>query len=205
VFERFELAPQRHAELILPMCEAVLNDAGLRLAEFDGLAFGRGPGSFTGVRIAVGVIQGIALGSGLKVVPVSSLAALAQGLWREQQARRVITAMDARMNELYYGAFSVDEHAVMQPAFTERLCVPSDAEVPAATGWIGAGTGFLVYAGILGNRLAACLADTRPASYPHAQDVITLALPAIARGEAVDAEYALPVYLRDRVVTAAPG
>jgi len=220
VFERFEFAPQRHAELILPMIESVLSDAGLKLHDIDGLAFGRGPGAFTGVRIAVGVIQGISLGTGLKVAPVSTLAALAQGVYRQHEAARVLTAIDARMGEIYFAAFAVEpvqdqnesfprrrestgksttEFWRLQEVLAERVCKTAEAPLPESAGWIGAGTGFATYPEPLRERLGSLLGDVLPDAHPHAQDVATLAVDIFARGDAVDAEYALPVYLRDRV------
>jgi tRNA threonylcarbamoyladenosine biosynthesis protein TsaB len=199
VFSRFELAPQRHAELILPMCEAVLADAGLTLGELDLLAFGRGPGAFTGVRIATGVIQGIALGTGLQVIGISSLAALAQSVVRNHSAEAVFAAIDARMGEIYCASFRT-RAGLIEPEGIERV-VPAGDVAPLPPGhWCGAGTGFATYAPELREGLGTHLGDIFADAYPHAEDVLTLALAANARGEAVDAARALPVYLRDRVV-----
>lgn len=199
VYSRFELAPQRHAELILPMCEAVLADAGLALARMDALAFGRGPGAFTGVRIAVGVMQGMALATGLKLIGVSSLAALAQGAVREHAAEHIVAAIDARMNEVYFAAFRA-RGGVVEPVLAERVVAADDVDAIDAGPWVGVGTGFKACAATLRERLRADLREVIAESYPQAEDVLTLALAAHARGEAVDAAQALPVYLRDRVV-----
>ncbi|MFO1435901.1 MAG: tRNA (adenosine(37)-N6)-threonylcarbamoyltransferase complex dimerization subunit type 1 TsaB [Gammaproteobacteria bacterium] len=199
VYTRFELAPQRHAELILPMCEAVLAEAGFTLHELDALAFGRGPGAFTGVRIAVGVVQGIALGTGLKVIPISSLAALAQGAVREYSATHVLAAIDARMSEVYTACY-VAKSGVATATSAEQVCSAPLISVPNDQTHIGVGTGFNAHAEQIRTRLGARIGDVYPDCYPQAQDVLTLALTAHARGEAVEAEYALPVYLRDRVV-----
>jgi tRNA threonylcarbamoyladenosine biosynthesis protein TsaB len=199
VFTRFELAPQRHAELVLPMCEAVLAEAGIALRELDALAFGRGPGAFTGVRIAVGVVQGIALGTGLKVLAVSTLAALAQGAVREHSATRIIAAIDARMNEVYAASYMAKSGLVTATS-EEQVCRANSVSAPNVEFHTGVGTGFAAYAEILRKRLGSQLSDLYPDCYPQAKDVLTLALAAHARGEAVEAEYALPVYLRDRVV-----
>ncbi len=198
---RAEFAPQRHAELILPMCEAVLAEAGLRLQDLDGLAFGRGPGAFTGVRIATGVIQGIALGTGLKVAAVSSLAALAQGIVRTRAARQVLAGMDARMGEIYVAAYA-ERRGVAAAASAEEIGRPADVMLPRDGTWSGAGTAFAAYGEALRARLGDRLAAVHPESYPLAQDVAALAVEMFARGEAVEAELALPVYLRDRVVDA---
>ncbi|MGQ0658349.1 MAG: tRNA (adenosine(37)-N6)-threonylcarbamoyltransferase complex dimerization subunit type 1 TsaB [Chromatiales bacterium] len=199
IHERFELASQRHAELILPMCDAVLADAGLTLRDLDGLAVGRGPGAFTGVRIAIGVIQGMSLGTALKIACISTLAALALATRREHSATRVITAIDARMSEVYYGAYTFDITGGPRELVPECVCKPEAVSLPEGNDWAGAGSGFAAYGERLQSRLHSCLGQVLPDCHPHAQDVATLALGVFARGEAVDAEYALPVYLRDRV------
>ncbi|MGB5065729.1 MAG: tRNA (adenosine(37)-N6)-threonylcarbamoyltransferase complex dimerization subunit type 1 TsaB, partial [Candidatus Competibacter sp.] len=124
VHERYELAPRRHAALILPMIEAVLAEAGLRPAQLDAVAFGRGPGAFTGVRIAVGIAQGIAFAADLPVVPVSTLAALALGVGRETGHARLAVALDARMSEVYWGTYVVtaDDAELLGE---ERVCAPA--------------------------------------------------------------------------------
>ena len=201
VVERFELAPRRHSELILPMMDGLLAEAGLRLADLDALAFARGPGSFTGVRIAASVVQGAALGAGLPVVPVSSLQALAQGMRREQQAVAVLAALDARMHEVYWGAYRVDARGIMRAVIDEMVCVPQQAVVPEGRDWTGAGSGWGSYAGVLGAR---CAMDMRvdTGALVHAQDVALLARSLFGEGAAVAAEQALPVYLRDEVAWA---
>jgi tRNA threonylcarbamoyladenosine biosynthesis protein TsaB len=203
IWARTEIAPQRHAELILAMCETVLAEAGLRLQDLDGLAFGRGPGAFTGVRIATGVIQGIALGTGLKVAAVSSLAALAQGVVRAHNATHIIAAMDARMGEVYIAAYAARDGLVTD-ASAERVGKPAEVTLPQDGAWAGAGTAFAAYEGVLRARLGDRLGAVYPQAYPLAQDVASQAVAMFARGEAVEAESALPVYLRDRVVDA-PG
>ena len=200
ILQRAEVAPQKHSELILPMCDALLAEAGLARAALDALAFGRGPGSFTGVRIGTGVIQGMAFALDLPVVPISSLAALAQGAFRAHRAQAVLTAIDARMDEVYWGAFR-EENGLMRAVGTE--CVRAPEAVPVPSGdedWFGAGTGWGAYErplrGRLGERLKDCEADV----FPVAQDVVTLAVADFNAGLAVAAEQALPVYLRDEVV-----
>jgi tRNA threonylcarbamoyladenosine biosynthesis protein TsaB len=198
--ERYQLAPREHGRLILKMIDEVLSDAGLSLKQLDALAFGRGPGAFTGVRIATGVIQGLAFGADLPVVPVSSLAALAQGAARQHGATRVLAALDARMGEIYWGVYQSDAAGLMVEVEVERVCPAQMIETPAGMGWFGVGSGFAAYAEILRERLGAALAGCAPDAYPQARDVAVLGAAAFARGEAVSAEQALPVYLRDNVV-----
>jgi len=205
VHDRYQLAPREHGRLILGLVDAVLAEAGLSLKQLDGLAFGRGPGAFTGVRIATGVIQGLAFGADLPVVPVSTLAALAQGTVRQQVATRILAALDARMGEIYWGVYQSDAAGLMVEVEVERVCPAQLIEAPAGTGWFGVGSGFAAYEEILRERLGAALAGCAPDAYPQARDVAVLGAAALARGEAVSAEQALPVYLRDNVVqTRAP-
>ncbi|KAF0193093.1 MAG: putative protease [Gammaproteobacteria bacterium] len=199
VAECFRIAPREHAVLILPMIEQLLGDAGLSLNRLDALAFGRGPGSFTGVRIAAGVIQGLAYGAALPVVPVSSLAALAEGVRRERQQSRVLAAFDARIGEVYWGAYQADEPGRMVLIGEEQVCPPKVVPEPAAGAWFGAGSGWRAYIDALTSRLGNRVAGFDAECYPHAADVARLAVAGLAAGQAVDAERALPVYLRDNV------
>jgi tRNA threonylcarbamoyladenosine biosynthesis protein TsaB len=198
---RFELAPQRHAELILPMVDHLLREADLRVGELDGLAFGQGPGTFTGVRIAAGIIQGIALGAELPIVPVSSLAALAQGLFSERGQARVLAAIDARIGEIYWGAYQVDERGILMAVQAQCVGKPDTVPVPVAGRWFGAGTGWDSYGPILRKRLGGDrLLGIEPRHYPHAREVAILGIEAFKAGHGIQAEYALPAYLRDKVV-----
>ena len=199
VISRYELAPRKHTELILPMIDDLMKEAGLSVKQLDGLAFGRGPGAFTGVRIATGVIQGIAFGADLPVAPVSSLAALAQGCWRDRKAEKVISAIDARMNEVYWGCYQL-ENGLMNPCLEEGICAADQIPLPEGNDWHGAGTGWESYADQLADRLEGKTSATSPQSYPHAIDIIDLAKPIFDQGNAVSAEQVSPVYLRDNVV-----
>ncbi|MFW5453253.1 tRNA (adenosine(37)-N6)-threonylcarbamoyltransferase complex dimerization subunit type 1 TsaB [Thioalkalivibrio sulfidiphilus] len=195
---RFEMAPREHTRLILPMMDALLAEAGVRLADLDALAFGRGPGAFTGVRIAAAVIQGAAFGADLPVVPVSTLAALAQqGL--DAGATRVLAALDARMGEVYWAAFETDAEGLAVSVGPEQVLAPDAVPVPDGQGWRGVGSGWGAYEQALRARLGACVGDIDPAPYPAAAEVARLAVRDFAAGLAVPAEQALPVYLRDKV------
>jgi tRNA threonylcarbamoyladenosine biosynthesis protein TsaB len=196
VIERLEEAPRRHAAALLPMAEACLAEAGLALGELDAIAFGRGPGSFTGLRIAAGVAQGIAFGAGLPVVPVSNLAAGAVAAWRLHGWRRVLVAFDARMDELYAAAFDLDESGQPQAASDEVVLAPAVLTRPASGEWYGAGSAFAAWR-TLADTLG--LAGVDAGVSPMARDLLGPAAAALAAGTAVAPEEAMPVYLRERV------
>jgi tRNA threonylcarbamoyladenosine biosynthesis protein TsaB len=200
ILSRFELAPRRHAELILPMVDQLLAEAGMSVHALDGLAFGCGPGAFTGIRIAAGVIQGIALGADLPVAPISSLAALAQGIFSEAGQAHVLAAIDARMGEVYWGAYQAEAQGILRPIQPECVCRPALAPLPSHGRWFGVGTGWGIYGDTLGARLGDRLLGRAPDRYPQAREVAILGLEAFTQGHVVAAEQALPVYLRDKVV-----
>ena len=201
--QSLELAPRRHGEIILDMMARLLADAGLALGALDALAFGRGPGSFTGVRIATAVVQGAAYGAGLGVVGVSTLAALAQGQYRESGHRRILAALDARMGEVYWGAYEVSGGGLAELLGDELVVAPQSVPEPVGGGWHGAGSGFASYAAELSRALGSALVAVAPDQLCEARDIAVLAEGAWRRGLAVSPEHALPVYLRDRV-TAGP-
>jgi tRNA threonylcarbamoyladenosine biosynthesis protein TsaB len=193
VRERFELAPRRHAELALPWAEQLLAEAGIARSQLDAVAAGRGPGAFTGVRLAISIAQGIALALDRPVVPVSTLATLAM-----QSEGDVIAAIDARMGEVYLGAFRrVGED--LQALAPETVVKPADATIPEGAGWHGIGTGFAAADSALRTRLQAQLGAVDAAALPHAADVARLAALAYARGEALAPERVEPAYLRNHV------
>ena len=199
VEQRLEREPRRHGELVLGMMEGLLAEAGIGLAQLDALAFGRGPGSFTGVRIAASVIQGAAFGADLPVVPVSTLAALAQGHFRSFSVSRILSALDARMGELYWGLYALDNREMMRSAGAEEVASPEMVSLPVDGGWSGVGSGWAAYGDVLRNRLGLRLLSVMPESLCESRDVAELAAAELAEGRCVAAEWALPVYLRDRV------
>lgn len=201
VRERFEIAPREHAELLLPMIDTLLAEAGWARTQIEVVAFGRGPGAFTGLRIAASVAQGIALGLAVPVVPVSTLAALAHGAMRDGCGTRVLAAMDARMNEVYWGIYGDDDAGRPVLWGEERVCGAAAAPLPKCPGWFGAGDGWTAYGEVLRPRLGARLAGWDGGRYPHARDVAALAAPIYKEGGALPPEQALPVYLRDNVAT----
>lgn len=197
--ERYQLAPREHARLILPMIDSLLAESELKLAHLDALAFGRGPGGFTGVRIATGVIQGLAFGADLPVTPVSSLAALAQGACQDTGAQCVLGAIDARMGEVYWGAYRAGEEGLVRLEGNETVCPPEQAHLPAGRGWHGAGSGWETYQEELRARIGVALSAWEGQRHPRASHVALLGADLHRGGLAVAAEQALPVYLRDEV------
>jgi tRNA threonylcarbamoyladenosine biosynthesis protein TsaB len=197
--DRFELAPRRQSERILPMVEEVLNEAGLRLRDLDGLAFGRGPGAFTGLRIAAGVIQGMAYGADLRVAPISTLAALAQQGFEHSHHPHVLAALDARMGQIYFGTFRVDEAGLVRAVGEECVVDPSKAVLPQDGEWLGVGSGFDAYEALLCGQTNGRTVTHLPSLHPRAREVARLASRVFAAGEALPAALALPVYIRDHV------
>ena len=194
VHERFELAPRRHAELALPWAERMLAEAGIARSQLDAIAVGRGPGAFTGVRLAIAVAQGIALGLDRPLLPVSTLAALAM----QAGGERRIAAIDARMGEVYLGLFERDGDGLRALA-REVVVAPQAAALPQGEGWDGVGTGFGAVDAALQARFAGRLGSVDASALPRAADVARLGSIAFARGEAVAPERAEPAYLRDNV------
>jgi len=197
VIERSEIAPRRHAELILPMIESLLAEAGMTRRRIDGIAVGRGPGAFTGVRLAISVAQGLALGLDVPVVPVSSLAALAQDAPTEDLP--ILAVIDARMGEIYAGAFRRSGTGLVEPIGEETVGHAGELVVPSREDWCVVGSGWSVYRDPLLSRLPREPLRADGARYPQAHSVARLAAPQFAAGHAVAPEAALPVYLRDKV------
>lgn len=195
---RYAVIPRLHAQQVLPMMQEVLDEAGIRLAEVDAIAFGRGPGAFTGLRIATGVVQGLAFALDKPVLPVSTLATIAQRALREDGASQVAVAIDARMNEVYWGCY-VAENGLMQLRGMEQVCSPEQATLPriAEGNWLAAGTGWQAYAGQIPVKVSGQASE----ALPHAEDLLALALYDWQQGAAVTAEQAVPIYLRDQVAT----
>ena len=206
VIETFKLAPKEHTQLILPMIDSLLSAAGLKPGDLDGLAFGRGPGSFTGVRIATGVIQGIAFGLDLPVVPVSTLAAIAQDFFDQQEKvetgypsnNLALVAMDARMGEIFWGVYQRDQQGFAELLGNEAVTPAEQVEFPEQPG-IGVGSGWGVYHDVLMHRLAGWVNQCETDFLPRAGVIARLGAYGFNQGMAVSVEHAMPVYLRDKV------
>ncbi|WP_421567622.1 tRNA (adenosine(37)-N6)-threonylcarbamoyltransferase complex dimerization subunit type 1 TsaB [Stenotrophomonas sp. PD6] len=196
VHERFEIAPRRHAELSLPWAEALLAEAGLARSQLDAIALGRGPGAFTGVRLAIAIAQGIALALDRPLIPVSTLQVLA--LRAPANATQVLSSIDARMGEVYV-ARQLRVEGQWQLQGEEVVCAPEAVELPDGSRWFGVGTGFGAAEGLLATRLADRLDGVDAQALPRASDVLALAVPMFERGEVMAPERVEPAYLRNNV------
>jgi tRNA threonylcarbamoyladenosine biosynthesis protein TsaB len=197
LLQREAEAERGHAELILTMIDELLKESATRLSDLTAIAFGRGPGSFTGVRLAASVTQGLAFGAGVPVVPVSDLRAVAQRV----ATQYVLVCNDARMQEVYWGCFEQGPDGLMQPTGDERVSKPSEVNLPLA--WAGknitgAGRGFVAYT-MLQERLADQLSNIEPTVLPRAQEVALLAVEEVRGGRLQAPESAVPTYIRDDV------
>jgi tRNA threonylcarbamoyladenosine biosynthesis protein TsaB len=190
-----------HAERILPMIDELLAEAGVTLRDLHAIAFGRGPGSFTGVRLAATVTQGLAFGAGVGVVPISDLRAVAQrALEHDASIVRSLVCNDARMSEVYWGCFERGADGLAIPKGDEHVGKPLSVALPP--GWdsaVAVGRGFVAYADDLRAAVPGALAGNYNQYLPRASEIMTLAVPEVAGGRLVSAEAALPVYLRDNV------
>ena len=198
VIERHEVIGRGHAERLLPMVDELLGETGLKLEALDAIAFGRGPGGFTGLRIAAGLTQGLAAGAGLPVLPVSDLAAIALAGARSSGMHRILACMDARMGEIYWAAFDCSSGLPVAMS-AEAVADPARIEPPGDGPWFGAGRGFLAYP-VLAQRLGARLSGMAQELLPRAADIVRIAAEDFAAGRGIDAARAIPVYLRNEVV-----
>ena len=183
-----------HSEAVLRDLRELLIEAGLAVTQLDAIAFGAGPGAFTGLRLACGVAQGLALGAGLGIAAIGSLQALAL----QVDARRVFVATDARMGEAYHAAFELDAEGVPMPFGQVGCSQPLELELPAGD-WFAAGSAFKVWAQELEARLLGRLTGCRPDMVPRAEEVARLGAVAVARGALTPPELAAPLYVRDKV------
>lgn len=198
VTERYEVIGRGHAGRLLPMADELLREAGITPRDLDAVAFGRGPGGFTGLRIAAGIAQGLAAGGGKPVVPVSNLAAVAAVAARAHGHSRILVCMDARMGQVYWAAF--DCRGERPRALTpERLSDPGGVELPVGAPMFGAGHGFSAYPALTA-RLAGDIDGIDDTALPRASDIARIGAADLALGGGLPAARGLPVYLRDDVV-----
>ena len=194
---REEIAPRRHGELILPMIDGLLAEAGLALGRLDAIAFGRGPGAFAGVRIAAGVTQGLAYAADLPVIAVSSLAALAQAA-ADRGGDSVFAAIDARLGEIYCCQYRIAA-GLARPMAVEQVIKPQQVEVDTSLPIFGIGSGWEAYHDILLQKCGDRLSGHKARAYPSAAHILQLAIPEYQAGNLHPPQEAVPVYLRNRV------
>lgn len=200
ISSRYEIAPRRHSNLLLPMVDSLMVEADIMKSDLDALAFGRGPGSFMGVRIATGVTQGIAFALSLPVVPVSSLASMAMLCHQQTGADRIVSAIDARMNEVYLGCYEVETGSIPTEVVEETVMPPEQASLPGyEKNWVGAGTGWASYQAELEKAAAGRISSTFPEILPSASTIAEIAVLMHQQGLSVSAAEAVPVYLRNNV------
>ena len=197
LISRSELAPRRHAELLLPMCDEVLAEAGVSRSQLDAIAVGRGPGAFTGVRLAISAAQGMALALDLPVVPVSSLAALA--LDAPDTSQPILAVIDARMGEIYAGAFDRGDDGLVVAIGSETVGAADRLTLTRPGPWHVIGSGWDSYREAILARMAIAPASAQGQRYPQASAIAKLAVRDLASGHGLAAEFAMPTYLRDKV------
>ncbi|MEM7280444.1 MAG: tRNA (adenosine(37)-N6)-threonylcarbamoyltransferase complex dimerization subunit type 1 TsaB [Pseudomonadota bacterium] len=196
-YERCRLVPQGHGQWLLPMIDGLLEEGNTTLGESSAIAFGRGPGTFTGVRMATAVAQGLAFGVDVPVLPVSTLQMLAQGVHKDTDVDKVVVATDARMDEVYWASFDCSS-GMASPISDEVLCKPGQVPSLSGAGWYGVGSGFKQYPK-LSEVYSDQLIHIDGERLPRAEDALPIAVEMFERGELVDAENAAPVYLRNDV------
>lgn len=198
VKEKFVVAPRKHAKLILPMLDSLLSDAQLKPQQLDAIALGRGPGSFTGVRVAASVVQGIAFGADLPVVLVSTLAAMAQNYFKKFTTDCVYTALDARMGEIFWAVYQKNTQGFAELIGDELVTLAEKIVLPKNQG-IGLGSAWAVYQQQLTQRLGALVLSFESNHLPKASAIAELGAIGFKNNQAVAVEFAMPIYLRDKV------
>lgn len=198
VFECVEMTQRGHSDLILTMMDELFKQAGTTISAIDAVAFGRGPGSFTGVRVGVGVAQGIAFARDVPVIPISTLAAVAQGVADDLDGEYIAVAMDARMGEIYCASYQLCDGLVTL-LDQERVCPPEQFIPESDQKWLGVGTGWSEYEAILRDDFSDNLAQVGIEYYPQASSILKLAQVEAKAGRLLPADQALPIYLRNNV------
>lgn len=201
ISERFEVMPRQHALKLLPMIETLLNESDLSITQLDYLTFACGPGSFTGIRIAAGVVQGLAYAADLPVVQVSTLAALAQGVVRKRTCTGVVPVLDAFMGEVYWAQFRATDGVVQRvepdTLISPEQMAPKFLAVDEPGNWVGAGPGWRLRSKF-SSEVQKFFQTIDEEFLPHAKDLLPLAASKFAQGGQVSAELALPTYLREK-------
>mgnify|MGYP003455096352 FL=1 len=198
-FSKIAVEPQAHAKLLLGMVDTVLQQAGIKLQTVDAFAYGQGPGSFTGLRIATSVVQGLAFGVGKPLLAVSSLQALAQQAFNQVGALHSLAVLDARMQEIYWGAYCANQQGLVEVVIVDQLQKPATLVLPEHEKYLAVGTGAQAYTLPLSHNNPGLTFNTQ-ILYPRAAEILQLALAQYAGGNLLTPSQAIPVYLRDNVV-----
>lgn len=213
-----EIAPQKQSELILPMIEAILSEVGVELAQLDAIALGSGPGSFTGIRLATSIVQGLCLGAKLKAIPISTLQIMAQTLYRKHKIENALIGIDARMKQIYWSAYTCKStgnkltgrqkivNKIMQPIIADCLCTPDNPKIEAQMQdliWTGVGSAWQAYGDVLKNVCNSKSLQLGSELYlnlmPEAQDLLDLAIHAYNLNQTVSTKQLLPAYLQNEL------
>ncbi len=202
IFVRHQIAPREHSKLLLNMIDELLKEAEVCVQDIDTFAYGMGPGSFTGLRIAASVVQGLAFGTNKMVIPISTLQALALAAWKRFGYTQVFAALDARMQEIYFGFYELDDNNIMQNVMIDSMSSPNlftdlSPEI-LAKNWCGVGAGVTVYHELLKKSLP-CIEIHESLLYPSALEIAILAHAALMKNSGVPAAHAIPVYLRNKI------
>lgn len=199
IFAQFIIAPQAHSKLILDMVRTVCEQAGVSLSQVQAFAYGMGPGSFTGLRIAASVIQGLAFGMGKPIIAVSSLQALAQQAYNKLSAPNILAILDARMQEIYCGSYLVNTHGLVESEMVDCMQNPESLSFVADVNYVAVGTGCKAYNNILSAKHQNLILDLS-IEHPRAEEIVQLAIAKYANDEFLTPSEAVPAYLRNNVV-----
>lgn len=201
IYSDYQVAPRQHGELVLPMVDALLEQAQIKLTDLDVIGYGQGPGAFTGLRICISIVQGLAYGAGVPVVGVSSLQAMAQAAFQVTGEEHILSAIDARMGEVYWGVYQWQD-GLMRLVGEEEVAEPESVTIDQLDSSIvyrAVGSGWQTYPDQLAQRAGVSLVIEQEASFPNAQHMLPWVAMQFEDGLAVDAEKAQPIYLRNNV------
>lgn len=200
VLSRVQQRGPQQAQCLLPLIDELLVDSGCTLSSLDAVVFGRGPGSFTGVRIAASTAQALAFAEDLPVIPISTLRTLAQRAYEKHDATHVLSAIDARQKEIYWGVYQTNDQKIMCAIQDEVVAPATEVFIPErAVSWVGVGSGWQSDGTLLSTRFQDNLIAIYPDEIPCAESMLDIAITEFLSGNTVSAEEALPVYIRDKV------
>lgn len=195
IFSHHEVKPRAHNKLLLNMIAGVVQEADIPISTLDAIAFTQGPGSFTGLRMAAGVVQGLAFGANVPVIPMSTLQLLAQSAYDQHGSKNVAIAMDARVDEIYFNTFSLDDNKLMQPTQDDCIISPQNVLLDSSSPWHGVGDGWMVYQKHFPAFTTLKCEKAMQNTYPNAISLLPLAVEKLAKGELLAAHMAQPQYL----------